>query len=348
MKIFKRTLPIFALLPLLFGSVGCQNYQNPPSTVDTATSEVMSPQLRIQAISPQSQDDLRRCFFDYQYSWKTLNHGVPPLIVEKFPDDYYKLAAGSERTKTFFLTLLPMILLVNEEIATERKLLVELFSRFDRNELLSSDEVEQIALSAHNYRVAKDPLTNRQARILLLNRLDQIPPSLALAQAASESAYGTSRFSRLGNNLFGEMVFKKSSEGILPLNRLAGAKHRARIFPTLLDSLRAYIFNLNTHPAYQELRQIRAEMQMRGEKARGMELARGLLLYSTRKEAYINDIRAIIRGHNLPKLTANIALRKEVFGQEEQTQRSLPLPTEIITPQASTSYFYGRDLLSQN
>lgn len=308
----------------------------------------MSPQIRIEAISPQSRHDLRRYFLENQYSWKTLKQGVPPLIVEKFPDDYYELAAGSERTKTFFLTLLPMILLANEEIATERKTLVKLFSRYDCNDLLSVDEVKQIATAARNYKVTNDTLTNRQARILLLNRLGQIPPSLALAQAASESAYGTSRFSRLGNNLFGEMVFNSRSDGIMPLHRSQGAKHRARIFPTLLDSLRAYILNLNTHPAYQELRQIRAEMQMRGEKVQGLELARGLLLYSTRKEAYINDIRAIIRGHNLPKLTANVTLRKEILGQNEQLQRASSLPNETIPPQASTPYFHGRDLLSQN
>jgi Bax protein len=108
------------------------------------------------------------------------------------------------------------------------------------------------------------------------------------------------------------------------------------------------MFNLNTHPAYQELRHIRAEMKLRGEAVRGMELARGLQLYSTRKEAYIADIRAIIRANNLPKYTANASLRRENLNSSSETQK-IPssLPAGNISSQASKQY-YGRDLLSQN
>lgn len=348
MPTFYKAFAIFALLPLLFGLVGCQNDQENFSSIDSATSTALDSASRFEAISPQSRHDLSRYFLEYKYNWNTVKHGVPPLIVEKFPEDFYELAAGSERTRIFFLTLLPIILLVNEEIAAERDTLLELFSRHDRHEPLNKSELELIATAANGYNVDRDPLTDRRARLLLLNRLDKIPPSLALAQAASESAYGTSRFTRLGNNLFGEMVFTASAEGIMPLNRPEGAKYRARVFPTLLDSLRAYMHNLNTHPAYQELRQIRAEIQMRGEDVRGMELARGLQSYSTRKEAYVDDIRAIIRANNLPKHTANATLRREVFNFNEELQRTTPaLPAEKIPPQASTQ-FYSRVLLSQN
>lgn len=349
MRTYYKVLVIFALLlPLLMGSTGCQKDQISPSSVDSAICIALASQLRHETIAPQSRHDLHRYFLEYKYNWNTIKHGVPPLIVEKFPEDFYDLAAGSERSGIFFLTLLPMVLLVNEEIALERKNLVEIISRYDRSVLLTVAELELVATVARNYKVDSDPLTNKLARTLLFNRLDQIPPSLALAQAASESAYGTSRFSRLGNNLFGEMVYTASAEGIMPLHRPEGAKHRARIFPTLLDSLRAYILNLNTHPAYQELRQIRAEMQIRGEKIRGIELARGLGSYSTRKEAYIDDIRAIIRANNLPKFTANAALRKEDSKQNPGREESAPFPSGNIPPQATTQNFYGRELLSQN
>ena len=340
MSIFYKALVIFALLPLLFGLAGCQIDQKNSSPVDSAPTIAPDSPIRFAAISPQSRHDLYRYFLEYKYNWNTVKHGVPPLIVEKFPEDFYELAAGSERTRIFFLTLLPMILLVNEEIARERNTLLELFARHDGNKPLNDSELEQIATAANYYKIERDPLTDRRARLLLLNRLDQIPPSLALAQAASESAYGTSRFARLGNNLFGEMVFTASAKGIMPLNRPEGAKHRARVFPTLLDSLRAYMHNLNTHPAYQEVRQIRAEIQMRGEDVRGVDLARGLQSYSTRKAAYVDDIRAIIRANNLPKYTAKASLRRE-----EITPPSLPAGN--IPPQASRQY-YGRDLLSQN
>jgi len=349
MQIFYKALVIFALLPLLFGVVGCQNNQKNFSPVDSAPLTVLDSHLHFETISPHSRHDLYRYFLEYKYNWNTVKHGVPPLIVEKFPDDFYDLAAGSERTKIFFLTLLPMILLVNEEIATERQGLQTLFSRHDRNEPLNTNELEQITALANYYKVERDPLTDRRARLLLLNRLDKIPPSLALAQAASESAYGTSRFSRLGNNLFGEMVFTASAEGIMPLNRPEGAKYRARVFPTLLDSLRAYMLNLNTHPAYQELRQIRAEMQMRGEDVRGMALARGLQSYSTRKEAYVDEIRAIIRANNLPKYTANASLRRENLNSNDEGQKtpSATLPVVNISPQVSRQSSV-RYLLSQN
>jgi Bax protein len=347
MQTFNKALVIFALFALLFGLTGCQNKQTNSTSVDRAPLAALDSQRRIEVISPQSRQDLYRYFLESRYSWNTVKHGVPPLIVEKFPEDFYELTAGSERKKIFFLTLLPMILLVNEEISTERQTLLELFSRYDRNAPLDTSQRAQIAAVAHHYKVERDPLTDHRARLLLLNRLDKIPPSLALAQAASESAYGTSRFARLGNNLFGEMVFKASAEGITPLHRLEGGKHRARVFPTLLDSLRSYVLNLNTHPAYQELRQIRAEMQLRGEDVRGMDLAKGLQAYSTRREAYVDDIRAIIRANNLPKF-ANASLRQE-DSQEDSDSDSTQnlLPAENIPPQASREY-HGRDLLSQN
>lgn len=344
-----KALVIFALLPLLLGLVGCQNNQDNFSSVDSATHPVLAPQLRFEVISPQSRHDLHRYFLEYKYNWNTVKHGVPPLVVEKFPDDFYDLAAGSERTKIFFLTLLPMVLLVNEEIALERQAVLELFSRYDRNEPLDTRELEQITAVANSYKIERDPLTDRRARLLLLNRLDKIPPSLALAQAASESAYGTSRFARLGNNLFGEMVFTAGATGIMPLNRPEGAKYRARVFPTLLDSLRAYILNLNTHPAYQELRQMRAEMQMRGEDVLGMELARGLQSYSTRKEAYVDDIRAIIRANNLPKHTANASLRRDDLSPNDEMEKNpSTAPARNPPPPTATSQFYDRVLLSQN
>lgn len=347
MQISYKAPVIFALLSLLFGVAGCQNYQKNFSSVDSASPlTALDSQRRFETISPQSRHDLYRYFLDYKYNWNTVQHGVPPLIVEKFPDDFYELAAGPERTKTFFLTLLPMILLVNEEIIMERNALLELFARHDRNDFLSTSELEQIAAAAQYYKVKRDPLTDRRARLLLLNRLDKIPPALALAQAASESAYGTSRFARLGNNLFGEMIFSANGDGITPLKRPEGAKNRARVFPTLLDSLRAYMLNLNTHPAYQELRQIRAELQMRGENVRGMALAKGLLSYSTRKEAYIDDIRAIIRTNNLPQHTANASLRREDLSSSNELQKIPPFPEKIL-PQAARQ-FHGRDLLSQN
>ena len=127
MQTFNKALVIFALLALICGLTGCQNKQNNSTSVDSAPLTALDSQRRFEVISPQSRHDLYRYFLESKYSLNTVKQGVPPLIVEKFPEDFYELAAGSERKKIFFLTLLPMILLVNEEIALERQTLLELF-----------------------------------------------------------------------------------------------------------------------------------------------------------------------------------------------------------------------------
>lgn len=344
----KRILAIFTCIALLAGATGCQKHEALPPACDPAAREAAGP--RVESIIPRSRHDLHRYFLEYGYDWNTVAHGVPPLVVEKFPEDFYELAAGSERTRIFYLTLLPMVLLVNDEILAERNRLIELFARIEREEALSDAEIEVITAAARSYRVGRDPLIDRQARTLLLNRIDVIPPSLALAQAASESAYGTSRFARLGNNLFGEMVFKEDAAGIV--SRAEGAKYKARIFPSLLDSFRAYMTNLNTHPAYGELRQLRAEMRSQGEEVRGIVLARGLRAYSERSEAYIDDIRTIIQTSNLSRLTANATLRNAEQRLPNSPSRSNPAENRPAHPYRPIKKpvvpNVGHMLLSQN
>ena len=120
----------------------------------------------------------------------------------------------------------------------------------------------------------------------------------ALAQAANESAWGTSRFATKGNNLFGQWCFSKGC-GLVPRGRVEGASHEVAKFSSPFRSVRAYIQNLNRHPTYQELRDIRQEDRRGKDPLSGVDMAAGLLGYSERGQEYVDEIRAMIHYNNL-------------------------------------------------
>ena len=132
----------------------------------------------------------------------------------------------------------------------------------------------------------------------LLVRVDIIPVSLALAQAANESAWGTSRFAREGNNIFGQWCFDEGC-GLVPGQRADDASHEVRSFSSVEASVRAYFRNLNTNPTYEYLRELRAQMRMKGKPLDSRALAQGLLRYSERGHVYISELYDIIRVNDL-------------------------------------------------
>jgi len=133
---------------------------------------------------------------------------------------------------------------------------------------------------------------------LLLRKIQIIPEALVLAQAANESAWGTSRFAVEGNNLFGQWCFKAGC-GLVPNGRPAGEKYEVRLFKTPQDSVSAYVRNLNSHGGYINLRKIRECLLTSDQTITGRALASGLLHYSSRGVAYINEIRQLIRVNRL-------------------------------------------------
>lgn len=138
---------------------------------------------------------------------------------------------------------------------------------------------------------------------LLLKRVDVIPPSLALAQAAIESGWGTSRFAMLANALYGQWTWSDNdAAGLTPLGREAGEKHRIKSFSYLIQSVEAYALNLNSHSAYADFRLARAQAHAEGQQISGKNLAPSLLAYSTRREAYVKDLENIIRINQLSTL----------------------------------------------
>ena len=135
----------------------------------------------------------------------------------------------------------------------------------------------------------------------LLDRMDIIPPSLALAQSAEESGWGTSRFVREGNALFGQRVFSDDRH-MAPARRDDGKTHSIKVFGAIIDSVRGYVDNLNTHRAYTAFRHDRAAMRASGRPVDAMALAGRLTHYSERGAGYIKTIRSIISVNRLRRL----------------------------------------------
>ncbi|MBB5322494.1 glucosaminidase domain-containing protein [Marinobacter oulmenensis] len=199
----------------------------------------------------------------------------------------------TERKVAFFSFLYPRIVLANSRILIERDYLEHLAGK----DTLNQDEQQWLDGQAKRLRVKASSGSTAQFD-LLRKRLDIIPPSLIMAQAANESAWGTSRFATQGYNLFGQWCFSRGC-GLVPQSRVQGADHEVAKFSSPYFSLRSYIQNLNRHPAYQHVRDIRLEDRRTNRALSGIDLAGGLESYSERGDEYIREIRAMIRHNNL-------------------------------------------------
>lgn len=217
---------------------------------------------------------------------------VPRFYLDSLPRDLAHMSSIEARKTLFIKIVLPIVLRVNEELAAARLRVEWLFDRFARSGAITPADwrwIEEIA-----ERCETDPFD----RETLLSRLDVVPPSLAIAQAAEETGWGTSRFAREGNALFGMYTYK-AALGMLPKRRDAHRRHRVRSFPSLLEAGSAYARNLNCHPAYAEFRQARVALRAAGAPMSGYALAGELTRYSERGKAYIRTIRRIIRQNSL-------------------------------------------------
>jgi len=255
----------------------------------------------IQVIRPASVERLQAYFQAMDYKWEQLDRGIPPFVLKRFPDDLDKSLNTRQRKETFFMSLLPMVLLANQEIREERTTLLSLLETYRQDNELSAEEQAWLKRLARSYGLSGNPLTDHRTRTILLRRVDTLPPSLVLAQAANESAWGTSRFAREGNNLFGQWTFTPGT-GIVPRHRPPGATYEVRRFADLEASVRGYFRNINTHSAYRELRQTRQKIREQGRPVTGKALARGLQRYSTRGEEYIREILAMIDHNDLAEV----------------------------------------------
>lgn len=196
----------------------------------------------------------------------------------------------------FFDFLRPVIRAENSRIREQRAHLQDLIEALEADESISRGDREWLAHMAERYRVkVEEPLARARA---LSPRIDIVPVPLALAQAALESAWGQSRFAREANNLFGEWCFEPGC-GLVPQQRPQGETYEVEAFDGVGGSVRSYMHNLNSHPAYARLREIRAQARAEGEKPDGYAMAAGLVKYAAIGEKYVEHIRNVIARNGL-------------------------------------------------
>lgn len=232
---------------------------------------------------------------------------VPRHFVENLPTDILDIQNVQQRKELFLSISLPLILKVNEDIARDRAKLSSFISAKAAGEPVSAKQTRWIAQLAKRYNGSTNDLND------LLARVDMIPASLALAQSIEESGWGTSRFARNGNALFGQRVWN-SGEGLVPHERADGQQYEVKAFDKLLQSVENYALNLNRHPAYSNFRTERQRERRIYGMAKGFNLSRALLAYSERGEDYVAALQNLIVTNNLDQFD-DIQLAPERFAQ---------------------------------
>ncbi|MGA9851751.1 MAG: glucosaminidase domain-containing protein [Gammaproteobacteria bacterium] len=258
-------------------------------------------QIQLIPIKPPSAAALENIFSSEDYSWPPQDT-VPPYAIESLPYGLNTLDP-EERKTVFFRALLPIVLAENLRIWNQRVFLLQEFGGGSIDP--QSDAGQELAAIADQYKVTGD-LNDPKVRETLLNRVDIVPIALVLAQAAQESGWGTSRFALEGNNLFGIWTWD-ADQGSVPVDRPGDANHLVRVYPDVQTSVRAYLHNINIGFAYVDFRNQRAQMRATGKQLDALQLAGALNRYSITGDAYIENIRAMIRGNELSKLS-NLSL----------------------------------------
>lgn len=220
---------------------------------------------------------------------------TPPLPPASHPSPV------SAKKARFFKRLIPLIAHQNNLTLQTRAELIRMGNRLKLGQPLSPEDQQTLQLLAKRYRLRSAATIDSELIETLLSRVDIVPPSLALAQAAAESAWGQSRFAREANNLFGQWCFSKGC-GLVPRRRPAGMTHEVASYPSWQKSVRAYFLNLNSHPAYQPLRDIRLQQRQKNRVLPGELLAQGLVKYSARGTTYVESLQQIIRVNDLARL----------------------------------------------
>ena len=240
-------------------------------------------------ISVPTVSDLNRLFSRVNYSLEDIGAGtsqVPGIFLFHLPADLAEIDDPATLKTVFIQALLPLVLKANESIRDERMRLLTLRDSVRRGESLQFLEEAWLEQISDEYNIDVTNLSLDEQISELMLRVDEIPASLALAQAIEESGWGTSRLARKGNSLFGHTVFLADGP-------------RIRVFDSLGDGIDAYFRNLNTHSAYSDFRKDRAAMRGKGNELDSVKLIEKLTSYSTRKKAYISTLRTLIRSNSL-------------------------------------------------
>ncbi len=259
-------------------------------------------------VTPRDRQQLQNHFAALDYSLPQAGvsdqmlRAVPRLYLRSLPHDLAGGDSSGERKRDFVSVILPLVLAGNEKIMAER-LRVEKFAQQVQSggDLYAVNKAWLAHLAAEYGLADFDPDNGDWQE--LLRRVDAVPPSMALAQAALESGWGTSRFAKQGNAVFGQWSWNPGS-GLVPAARARNADHEVRRFNQLSESVGAYLRNLNTHDYYDKFRSRRADARERGKTASGLELVKYLDRYSKEGRKYIDEVRGIIETNLLQEMDA--------------------------------------------
>jgi len=208
--------------------------------------------------------------------------------------DFSSIKPVDERKRAFFEFLAPIVRAENARVLEQRRRLLEIAEAAERGARPDWLDRRWLAGLSERYEVDWNPDEPLARLDRLKRRVDAVPVSLALIQAATESGWGRSRFAVEANNLFGHWCFRRGC-GMVPARRDRGAGHEVASFDSVRESVRRYLRNLNTHWAYQPLRAIRARLRRQGRPLASMTLADGLVRYSERRDDYVDEIKTLIR-----------------------------------------------------
>jgi Bax protein len=232
---------------------------------------------------------IKQLFEDTNYSLKDVrkNKLVKPVALTLLPQEI-KMIENTKKRKEFFIQIvLPLIVKENNNIRIDRKTLFRVINKSNN----SVAEQQWIEKKYKQYGVKSGDLSSLKVR------MDEIPVSLAIAQAAKETGWGTSRFAQEGNALFGQWTW--SGEGLKPKDADADKGHKVMKFNVLQASVRAYQRNLNTHRTYREFRKARAELRDLNKPLDSLELSKYLNKYAETGNQYVEVLQKIIKQNNL-------------------------------------------------
>jgi uncharacterized FlgJ-related protein len=305
----KVTAHIFTFVALLFAVTLMSIFVSNPIAAKTQAPDT----YEIYVHAGKVEDSIE--FFKSRDFWGPESHekdlDVPRIILvvaSKRWEEESKKIPVQDKKEIFYRAIIPMILYANDLISRDRKALEMLLVTINEKKSFNQDQAAFLKKISEKY--AMEEATDTAIHIQkLLNRVDVVPASLALGQAAYESGYGTSRFAVEGNALFGQWTY--GGDGMKPKeHRSEKGNYGVAAYKWPFDSVRSYMHNLNTHSAYKELRDMRVKLRQKGVKPTGLDLAETLVKYSEKGKEYVETLKSIITVNGL-SIVDNAYLREE-------------------------------------
>tara|TARA_B100002051_G_C16736265_1_gene641416 strand:+ start:1463 stop:2653 length:1191 start_codon:yes stop_codon:yes gene_type:complete len=245
-----------------------------------------------------------KIFENLEYDLKNIRLGqaVKPVYLRKLPKDLKKMKSTQKKKDTFIKIIMPLILSENNNILENRKKLFKILAK------QSNTMGEKVWLKRRfkEYQIEKEDIAE------LKLRMDIVPTSIAIAQAAKESGWGTSRFALEGNAMYGQWTWDK--DGIEPTNKDSNQEHKILRFPMLQSSVKAYMRNLNTHRGYREFRNQRADLRKTNKNISGLDLVKYLYNYAETGSEYVKILRKIITQNDLTDFDNSVLMNSERSG----------------------------------